>query len=574
MIFSKVSFLRDIISNKKIIYIFVLVLIGMILEITSLGVIFPIINLITEPESIIKYTNSSFIINFLNHTSKFNLLAYGLFLLILIYIFKTIFLFYSIWYQNKFTSKISADISKKMYEGYLNLPYEFHLNRNSSHLARNVQSEVELFTGLTQAVIFLVSELSVIVGLAFLLISIEPEGAIFLIIFLGFLGYSFHKISKKYLKKWGEKRQFYSGEIRKNIMQGFGGIKDVKIFSKESYFLNQFNHDNKIYTSVQAKYSTIYQSPRLYLELLAIIGLSGLLFVMNLSGKSIESTIPSLGIFVASAFRMIPSINRIIASFQTFSFSKPVIDLLINEFKLFNNNDYINHGLKKFHFTNNIIIKNLTFSYNGTNINILKDISLTIEKGETIGIIGESGSGKSTLVDILLGLLDFKNGEILIDSIRFDTLKKSWQNEIGYVPQSIFLLDDTIKKNIAFGINENEIDNKRVIQVIKLAELDDFVNNQPNGIESNVGERGAKLSGGQRQRIGIARALYNNPEILILDEATSALDNETELNIMTSIYKLKGKITIIIIAHRLSTLTNCDNIYRIKNGSAILANLN
>jgi len=561
--------LRDLISNRKIAYIFLLVLIGMILEIASLGAIFPIINLVTEPESVTKYTHSIYIITFINQTSKFNLLVYGLIFLILLYLIKTIFLVYSIWYQNKFTSKISADISKKMYEGYLNLPYEFHLNRNSSHLARNVQSEVELFTGLTQAVIFLVSELSVIVGLAFLLISIEPIGALFLIVFLGSLGYSFHKISKKYLKKWGEKRQYYSGEIRKNIMQGFGGIKDVKIFGKEAYFLNQFNHDNIIYTSVQAKYSTIYQAPRLYLELLAIIGLSGLLFVMNLSGKSIQTTIPSLGIFVASAFRMIPSINRIIASFQTFSFSKTVINLLTNEFNLFKKDKYLISGSEKFYFEKRIEIQSLTFLYKGTNINVLNDISLTIEKGETIGIIGESGSGKSTLVDILLGLLDFNNGEILIDSISFNSVKKNWQKEIGYVPQSIFLLDDTIKKNIAFGINENDIDYNRVNQAIKLAELEDFVNNQPNGIESNVGERGVKLSGGQRQRIGIARALYNNPEILILDEATSALDNETEKNIMSSIYKLKGGKTIIIIAHRLSTLSNCDFVYKIINGQAI-----
>jgi len=337
MLFKKVSFLDDLISYKKIIFILSLVIIGMILEITSLGIIFPIINIITKPENINKYTQSLQIKNFVTSTSNFNLLVYGLLLLIFIYFIKTIFLIFSIWYQNTFASKISAEISKKMFEGYLNMPYEFHLNRNSSHLARNVQSEVELFTGLTQAVIFLISELSIILGIGILLVSIEPIGAFFLIVFLGLIGYAFHKISKKYLKKWGEKRQYYSGEIRKNIMQGFNGIKDVKIFGKESYFLKQFNNDNIIYTSIQAKYSTIYQSPRFYLELLAIIGLSCLLFLMNINGKSIESAIPSLGIFIASAFRMIPSINRIIASFQTFSFSKPVIDLLSNEFKLFNN---------------------------------------------------------------------------------------------------------------------------------------------------------------------------------------------------------------------------------------------
>ena len=449
MIFNKVSFLKDILNNKKIFYIILLIIIGMILEITSLGVIFPMINIITQPENINHYTKSIKIVNFINNASKYYLLVYGLLFLISLYFIKTAFLIYSIWYQNKFTSRISADISKKMYQGYLNMPYEFHLNRNSSHLARNVQSEVELFTGLTQSIIFLISELSVIVGVGFLLISIEPIGALFLIVFLGLLGFIFHNISKKYLKSWGEKRQYYSGEIRKNIMQGFGGIKDIKIFGKEFYFLNEFDHNNIIYTSVQAKYSTIYQSPRLYLELLAIIGLSGLLFLMNLNGKSVESTIPSLGIFVASAFRMIPSINRIIASFQTFSFSKSVIDLLESEFNLFKKNNYTatDKSQNKLLFEKCVKIQNLNFSYVGTNINVLNDISLIIVKGETIGIIGESGSGKSTLVDILLGLLDFNSGQILIDSNNFKTIKKQWQKEIGYVPQSIFLIDDSIKKN-------------------------------------------------------------------------------------------------------------------------------
>ena len=290
-------------------------------------------------------------------------------------------------------------------------------------------------------------------------------------------------------------------------------------------------------------------------------------FLMLLLKQPLDSILQSLGVFVAAAFRMIPSVNRIMISMQQIKFANVTISKLQNEFTYIKKNTEKHDkssSNKTITFENNIQFKNISFSYDATK-QILSDFNFKINSGEFIGIIGASGSGKSTLVDLLLGLLKPNTGDIFSDNISIHDNLKSWQLLIGYVPQTIYLTDDTLKNNIGFGIPESEIDNTRVDFAVKAAQLDAYINSLPEGLNTNVGERGVKMSGGQRQRIGIARALYNHPKILVLDEATSALDNSTEHEVMDSIYMMKN-ITVIIIAHRLSTLNKCNRIIEIKSG--------
>lgn len=319
------------------------------------------------------------------------------------------------------------------------------------------------------------------------------------------------------------------------------------------------------------KIGTLNLVPRSYLELLAVIGLAGLIILMVLQGRSLELLIPTIGIFMVAAFRMIPSVNRIMSSMQIIRFSKPAIDMLYEEFTMINTstNSQVANDLCKMPFNESIEIRDLTFRYSGADKNSIENVTLAIKKGESIGLVGPSGSGKSTMIDLVLGLLTPVSGTITIDGQNIQDNLRGWQNQIGYVPQSIYLTDNTLRRNVAFGISNEKIDNEAVARVIKAAQLDEFVQSLPEGLETFVGERGVRLSGGQRQRIGIARALYHDPEVLVLDEATSALDSVTETGVMQAVSALKGSKTLILIAHRLTTLENCDRIYTLKHGKII-----
>ena len=395
------------------------------------------------------------------------------------------------------------------------------------------------------------------------LIYIEPLGAISIGIFYGVLSVIFLQFTKKKLKYWGKLRESLDGQVAKIALEGIGGIKDILILGKTNFFINEFSNKSYLKARLNANQGTISQIPRFYLELISIIGLVSFIILLLFQGKDTTSLITVLGVFVAATFRMIPSLNRIIASTQTMKYYISSLDVVYSEIKNYDEFKKIDKNHKIFSLQKSIEFKNISFCFNKEN-EVLKNINLVIKRGQSIGIMGESGSGKSTLVDLLLGLLKPTSGEILIDGISGLQTGQSWRNSIGYVSQSIFLTDDSVKNNIALGIPDHQIDNKRIIELLKQTKLDKLVNEMPFGINTLVGERGIQISGGQRQRIGLARALYNNPDILILDEATSALDSETEIEVMKSIYKLKKDKTIIMIAHRLSTLENCDFIFNIE----------
>jgi ABC-type multidrug transport system fused ATPase/permease subunit len=569
--FRKVFYIMSNRHKRSLAILTVLIFIGMLFEILGLGIIIPIIGLLSNPQSIYDYKITNIIFTKLGHPSNANIIIISMSFLAILYLVKAIYLTFLNWRQSAFSSEFTAHISYKLYSGYMYMPYVNHLERNSAILIRNIQNEVSIFTSLTQSIIFLSSEISVIGGVIILLVSLEPTGALLVGVFLALAIFLYYTISKKYISVWGHKRQVYTGVISQNLMQGLGGIKDIKLIGKEKYFLNEFKEKNESLSNINSKINTTDQLPRLYLEFVAVASLSGLLIIMVLSNKPVDHIIPVLGIFVAAAFRMIPSINKIMFSSQRIIYSMPVLDLLYNEFKMFSELTFKKTAVSSpIYFNDHISIKSLNFKYHASQSQTLTNINFDIKKGESIGIIGESGAGKSTLVDILLGLLSPDSGGILVDDISItENNLRDWQLNLAYVPQTIYLTDDTLRKNIALGLSDDEINEEILQNAIKGAQLTNFVNSLVEGLDTKVGERGVRLSGGQRQRIGIARALYRNTEVLVFDEATSALDNQTEKEVMDAINNLKNTKTLIIIAHRLSTISKCDRVIKLSKGQIV-----
>lgn len=550
----------------------VLLIIGVFFEMIGLGVIIPALSLMLKPNIGAEYPKMGPLLQFFGNPSQTQLVIFGMLTLVIVNLTKALFLFYMTWRQSRFSADLSANLSQRLFFGYLNQPYTFHLQRNSSDLIRNIQSEVVLFTDVSKAAIVLTTELSVLLTTIIFLFIVEPAGAFFVTSFLGIIAYLFHRVTKGKLLKWGKQRQVNDGFAIKHLLQGLGGVKDVKLFGRESQFLQEYSKYNSSSARLLAKVLTLGQAPRLYLEVLSVIGLAGLVIAMILQSKPLDQLIPILGVFVVAAFRMIPSVIRILSSMQTFRYVRPVVDVLSSEFVMIQNTqkqNLINNSTENITFHKAIELKEVVFYYPGSSVPALNNICLDVRKGETIGFIGASGSGKSTIVDVILGLLHVTSGEVLVDNENIQKNIRSWQDKIGYVPQSIYLTDDTLRRNVAFGLPDEQINQESVKNAIRAAQLEALVSTLPEGLETIVGERGVRLSGGQRQRIGIARALYHDPAVLVLDEATSALDTETEQGVMEAVNALHGTKTVLIVAHRLTTVQNCDRLYKLDKGKIV-----
>jgi ABC-type multidrug transport system fused ATPase/permease subunit len=400
-----------------------------------------------------------------------------------------------------------------------------------------------------------------------MMLLIAPGATIIMFILIGVIGYYFLKLTKTKLSVWAELRQKHNTLYLKSLIEAFNSIKDIKIYGKEDYFLSAFSKSNNIVYEAGKRVLTLRQVPRVLLEFLGVFSFALFISFLLLQNYKVEELIPVLGIFVASAFRVLPSITNSISALQEIRYSQNSICSLYKEFSMLGSSDEQSNVNKLVSFTKTIELRNLTFKYPESDNIVLNNINLTIDKGTIIGFIGESGSGKSTLVDLISGLLTSKSGSITIDGININELLFGWKKKIGYVQQSIYLTDESIRNNIAFGLKDEVIDENAIWRALKTANLDTFVRSLPAQLDTIVGEKGVKFSGGQRQRVGVARALYTDPDIIIFDEATSALDVDTETKIVKEISSLRGIKTIIIITHRESSIKYCDKIYRIKNNT-------
>ena len=546
----------------------VLMLIGMVLETLGIGLVIPALALMTKANLAVDYPSLTPWLVSLGNPSHEQLVIGGMLALVGIYAVKALFLAFLAWRQAHFVYRLQANLSQRLFEGYLRQPYSFHLQRNSAQLIRNTIGQVGDISNVIQQGLMLATEILVLIGISALLISVEPLGAILVVSILGLAGWGFNRFTRSHILRWGEARQHHEGLRIQHLQQGLGGAKDVKLLGREKEFFAQYQLHNAGSARVGQRQATLQALPRLWLEFLAVTGLAVLVLIMISQGKPLEKLLPTLGLFAAAAFRLMPSVNRVLGAIQNVRYSLPVIDTLHSEFHLLDAATNVQSG-KPLPLNHALTLEKVNFQYQTAESPALCEISLSIPRGSSVGFVGGSGAGKSTLVDIILGLLTPESGVVKVDGIDIQTNLRGWQDQIGYVPQSIFLTDDTLRRNVAFGLPNEQIDESAVWRAIHAAQLGEFINELPQGLETLVGERGVRLSGGQRQRIGIARALYHDPSILVLDEATSSLDTATECEVMDAVRALKGDKTLIIIAHRLSTVEQCDRLYRLEQGKIV-----
>jgi len=434
-------------------------------------------------------------------------------------------------------------------------------------LARNILNSSNFINNVLDPIFMLLTDGFVTIALCVALVVIEPIAMFVTICSVGAVAMVFHVVSKRRIEQWGAERQLQDGLKLQQMNETFGGIKEIVVTGRGDYFRTSFSSNIGQLSHLNRKFTTLLGIPRLYLELLSVVGLAALVLSMLALGRTSESLLPLLTLFAGGAFRLMPAINRITFAFQSLRMGRPIVGILQEDIlRAASSAPNVENG-KPVRFDHVILFEDVTYSYPNTERSAIDGVSFEIKKGSEVGMIGTTGAGKSTIVDILLGLLKPTRGKVTVDGVDISTNIRSWQNLVGYVPQTIFLIDSSIRSNIAFGIDEQNIDDEKVARALETAQLKEFVDELPAGMNELVGERGVRLSGGQRQRIGIARALYLDPPILVFDEATSALDMETEKEVMKSLDHLRTNKTILIVTHRISALEHCDQIISLNEGN-------
>ena len=553
-------------ERRSALVLLCLMVIGMALETLTVGLVVPAIVFLLQGNLSASYPAIAPAVAVLGNLNPQVLIVGGILTLVGAYFIKSLFLVFLVWWQMRFAFGVQTRLSQLLFTTYLRQPYTFHLQRNSALLIRNATTEVNGFAAvLIQGMLFS-TECLVMLGIGSLLLMVEPLGTLIVVLVLGGTAWGFHCSTKSRIARWGEARQYHEGLRIQHLQQGLGGAKDVKLLGRESDFLMQYSVHNTQSARVARFQSVMLQLPRLWLELLAVAGMALLVLCMLAQGREMASIVPLLALFSVAAFRLIPSVNRMLSAMSLLRYSLPIINTLHEELKVTVPEPAVKNANSASIFQQEISLSGISYTYPSASASAINGLSLTIPKGESVGFIGPSGSGKSTLVDLILGLLTPNAGHVAVDGQDIQQNIRAWQDQIGYVPQSIYLTDDTLRRNVAFGLSNEQIDDAAVRHAIQAAQLEEFVSNLPDGLETLVGERGVRLSGGERQRIGIARALYHDPAVLVLDEATSALDTATESGVMKAVTALQGIKTILIVAHRLSTVGHCDRLYRLQGG--------
>ena len=570
--------LLDARQKRQMVGIVILMLIGGVLESVGISLIAPVMEIVLQPEAVDQKPYLHFLYTFFHLRSTEQLAGLIMVALVLVFVIKNIFLYFMNVVQLRFVYTNQFATSRRMMINFMKRPYEYYLNADTSVIQRNITSDVNNMYGLILSVLQLTSEVIVFVCLVVILLSQDAQMTIFiaglLIVVLMIIKY----VIKPVMQRAGRENQDYYSGLYKWIEESVTGIKEIKIAGRENYFINGYADCGAGYVNAVQKYNLYNSTPRLLIETVAIAGMIGYMLFLMQTGVSIRQVAPSLSVLALAAARLLPSANRIntyttsIAYFEPFfmNVSDHLQAEIHDEDMTYDEHVYRRREtVEKLPLHREISLENISYKYPNTNVYILKEANLKIPVGKSVGIVGTSGAGKTTIVDVMLGLLAPAEGRILADGVEVRAHYKEWLKNIGYIPQTIFMLDSTIRKNVAFGVPDDEIEEERVWAALKEAQLDTYIRSLPDGLDTSIGERGIRLSGGQRQRIGVARALYEDPEVMVLDEATSALDGETEAAIMESINRLHGKKTLVIIAHRLTTIEKCDLVYRVGEQKAV-----
>ena len=564
------NFLKIIPRNLKVEFLLIIIFLFLssFIEIIGIGFIPVFVGFLIEPEIYFEKINIQFLKNFFYELDDKELVVYSSFILCLIFIIKNIFLTILVYFEGNFAKKLKIINSEKLFKKYINNPYEYHLDKNPSTFVRSVTTDINESANYIKNITLILKEILVLILIFALLIYVDPKITTSIFMILGSLSFIFFFIIKNNLKKRGIINLSTNSALLKISNQSFNAIKDVKLFGKEEYLTYLFKIN---FSSLEKNHLLSYflsSLPRFVLEIFAIIGISGVIIFLYYENNSIIDSLPLITLMAISTIRLIPSFNSITKSLSSMKYNQASMHHVITEM-IENKKENINNNLDLdkniINFKTEIELKNVSFTYENNKKKILDRINLKIKKNSKIAIVGKSGSGKTTIVDIIIGLLKPSEGYLLIDGIKLSQLP-NWNRKIGYIPQNFYLFDESIKRNVAFGINEKNINIDKVNKAIEFAQLRDFVKSLDNGIETVVGNQGIMLSGGQKQRIIIARAAYNDPDILILDEATSAIDEEVEKEFINNLLKIGKNKTIIIISHRSTTIKNCDKIFKIEDG--------
>ena len=547
-------------ERRKLIGLFVLTLIGVALDFLSLGVVLPVMTTLVQDD---------LSLNFLwlslpkEESSRSTILSIALASMTGLVLLKNLFLLWSSWLQYGFSADLNVRLSTSLFRNYLLKPFSFHTRHGSAELISNTQNANLVITGALTPVMTLLSDILVALSLFLLLILVEPLATLAAISTFGVFSMLFQRATRKRIDAWGNMGITLRRRSISLLQEGFAGIKELKVLAREQNFVDRFEEAQRKLASANRKFGILQGVPKLVLETMALTGLSVLVVVMASTGRSGAEILPVVALFAASAFRIAPSVNRVITALQQIRFALPSIRVIESEL-LFPINDEMprRSGLEFERFE----MKGVSFSHEGRSKTILNGLDFTLRRGELVGIMGESGVGKSTFLDIFLGLFHQIGGEVLVNGAEIASQLRDWHRIVGYVPQHVFLSDATIRSNVALGLADRDIDEAAVVRALRLAQLDEFVRNLEDGLDTVVGERGIRLSGGQRQRVGIARALYGIPDILVFDEATSSLDSQTERAFLQSISDLKTEYTMLVIAHRKTTLKDCSRILVLEGG--------
>lgn len=574
-----------ILSNQqkiRIIRLIFLMVLGGLFETMSVSLMIPLMNGILDTGKMMsKWYVQIFCRLFNVNTSRGFLICISI-IIAFLFILKNLYLIFEYNIQYNFVYKNMFKMQSRLLNIFIHRPYEYFMNVSSAEVIRVIDSDIRSVFQLLSVLLQLFTELIIALMLIIGIFIISPIITICVAILLLAVVLLIYLTIKPTLKKQGEIRNHVLGEMYKWLLQSIQGIKEVKVMKKEDYFQSNFDKNGKIYVRSLSLYSVYSVVPRFIIEGVCLSSMFLAVAIMVFADVDLESLIPVLTAVAMAAIRLLPSVNRISAALTQLAYGEPSIDKVIENMQEIEDFDQAiksdvsgldkpidevkSEGSRRIDLKNSINVENLSYHYPSSDAKVLCGVNLSIRKGDTIGIVGASGAGKTTLVDLILGILTPQRGKVLVDGRNINDNLEEWLDRVGYIPQTIFMLDGTIRENIAFGEDRDAIFDDEVWRALDEAALKDFIESLPEGLDAQIGERGVRLSGGQRQRIGIARALYRNPEALIFDEATSALDNSTEAEIMEAINNLHGKKTMIIIAHRLTTIEACDYVYRVEEG--------
>ena len=546
---------------------------GSMLELAAVAIFQPFIAVMINPESIADSRQMRRIYDFFALASHEQFLSVLCIAIVVIYVFKNAFLWFQQRYVIHFTLEMQRRMSVRLLAGYMKEPYTFHLNTNVAVLLRNINGDTGQFTKMLTHSVQLLMEIVVCIMLGIALFVVSQSMAVVIGVSLLICIGLYTQVTRRYVRRLAEEARLANAKKYQWLTQSLYGIKEILVLNRASFFVTAFEKYSRLFTRASKRTSLIVASPKYLVETVCIVGMIGAIIIkLNFGRDDTQYFVSQLAVFAVAAFRLLPSANRINEHISSIISTLPSLDMIFNDLKgieAIENQRVATQESREWRFEQGLRIRHVSYTYPNTEEKVLDDAECEIPKGKTVAFIGSSGAGKTTMADIILGLLEPQLGRIMADDMNVMKNIDVWRRQVGYIPQAIYLCDDTIRNNVAFGVDETLIDDRAVEEALRRAQLADFVESLPEGLDTFVGDRGVRLSGGQRQRVGIARALYHDPEILILDEATSALDNETESAVMDAINSLHGMKTMLIIAHRLTTIKNADIIYEITDGKII-----